>query len=162
MGAKPTVEEMMRASEPPADPIERLDRPTSGIADMTAVILCGGQGTRLREETEFKPKPMVEVGGRPILWHIMKLYRHFGVRNFVLCLGYRGDMIRDYFLICESYYQAIRNSTPAQIEALDMGRRGLHNEASEVLQTRLKGKIDTDLDTARRLFTPICALHWRG
>jgi uncharacterized protein (UPF0262 family) len=71
-------------------------------------------------------------------------------------------IVKDYFLICESYYQAIRNSTPAQIEALDMGRRGLHNEASELLQTRLSGKIETDLDTARRLFTLICALHWRG
>jgi uncharacterized protein (UPF0262 family) len=65
-------------------------------------------------------------------------------------------------MICESYYQAIRSSTPAQIEALDMGRRGLHNEASELLQTRLAGKIDTDMNTARRLFTLICALHWRG
>jgi len=65
---------------------------------MEAMILCGGMGTRLREETEFKPKPMVEIGTRPILWHIMKLYRHYGCRNFVLCLGYRGDVIRDYFL----------------------------------------------------------------
>jgi len=70
----------------------------SFLKDMTAVILCGGMGTRIREETEFKPKPMVEIGGRPILWHIMKTYRHHGVRNFVLCLGYRGDVIRDYFL----------------------------------------------------------------
>jgi glucose-1-phosphate cytidylyltransferase len=66
--------------------------------DLPVVILCGGFGTRLREETEFKPKPMVEVGGKPILWHIMKTYRHYGCRDFVLCLGYRGDMIRDYFL----------------------------------------------------------------
>lgn len=65
---------------------------------MKAVILCGGQGTRLREETEFKPKPMVPVGGMPILWHIMKTYSHFGVRDFVLCLGYRGEMIKQYFL----------------------------------------------------------------
>jgi uncharacterized protein (UPF0262 family) len=71
-------------------------------------------------------------------------------------------LIKDYFLICESYYQAIRNSTPQQIEALDMGRRGLHNEASNLLRTRLHGKIETDLDTARRLFTLICSLHWRG
>ena len=71
-------------------------------------------------------------------------------------------IVKDYFMICDSYYQAIRNSTPAQIEALDMGRRGLHNEASQLLQTRLNGKIETDLDTARRLFTLICALHWRG
>ena len=65
-------------------------------------------------------------------------------------------------MVCESYYDAIRNSTPAQIEALDMGRRGLHNEGSEMLKERLTGKIATDLDTARRLFTLICALHWRG
>lgn len=74
---------------------------------------------------------------------------------------FRG-VIRDYFMICESYYQAIRNATPGQIEALDMGRRGLHNEGSTLLQARLDGKVKTDLDTARRLFTLICALHWRG
>ncbi|MBI4142646.1 NTP transferase domain-containing protein [Candidatus Uhrbacteria bacterium] len=62
------------------------------------VILCGGKGTRLREETEFKPKPMVEIGGRPILWHIMKLYAHQGYRDFILCLGYRGHQIKEYFL----------------------------------------------------------------
>jgi glucose-1-phosphate cytidylyltransferase len=62
------------------------------------VILCGGQGTRMREETEFRPKPMVEVGGRPLLWHIMKLYAAHGLTDFVLCLGYRGAMIKDYFL----------------------------------------------------------------
>ena len=65
---------------------------------MKVVILCGGQGTRLREETEFRPKPMVEIGGRPILWHIMKLYAWHGFHDFVLCLGYRGNIIREYFL----------------------------------------------------------------
>ena len=65
-------------------------------------------------------------------------------------------------MICESYYDAIRNSTPAQIEALDMGRRGLHNEGSELLRARLEGKVAIDVDTSRRLFTLICALHWRG
>ena len=68
------------------------------LSEISTIILCGGLGTRLREETEFKPKPMVEIGGKPILWHIMKHYRHFAVRNFVLCLGYKGDVIRDYFL----------------------------------------------------------------
>lgn len=72
---------------------------------MKVVILCGGQGTRLREETEYRPKPLVEVGGRPILWHIMKSYAHFGFREFVLCLGYRGTMIKDYFLS----YEAMNN-----------------------------------------------------
>jgi len=65
---------------------------------MKVVILCGGVGTRLREETEFRPKPMVEVGGRPIVWHIMKTYAHYGFTEFVLCLGYRGNMIKEYFL----------------------------------------------------------------
>ena len=64
---------------------------------MKVVILCGGKGTRLREETEFRPKPMVPVGGRPILWHILKIYSHYGYRDFVLCLGYRGDIIKEYF-----------------------------------------------------------------
>jgi len=65
---------------------------------MKAVILCGGLGTRLREETEFRPKPMVPVGGMPILWHIMKTYSHYGVKDFVLCLGYKGEMIKQFFL----------------------------------------------------------------
>ncbi len=72
---------------------------------MKIVILCGGQGTRLREETEYRPKPLVDVGGRPILWHIMKLYAHHGFRDFVLCLGYRGNMIKEYFL----NYEAMNN-----------------------------------------------------
>jgi uncharacterized protein (UPF0262 family) len=83
-------------------------------------------------------------------------------RRHILSLSPFRSVVRDYFMICESYYQAIRNATPAQIEALDMGRRSLHNEASELLMTRLKGKVDTDLDTARRLFTLICALHRRS
>jgi uncharacterized protein (UPF0262 family) len=82
-------------------------------------------------------------------------------RRHILSLSPFRSLTRDYFIICESYFQAIRNATPAQIEALDMGRRGLHNEASELLMSRLKGKVETDLDTARRLFTLICALHRR-
>lgn len=65
---------------------------------MKVVILCGGLGTRLREETEFRPKPMVEIGGRPILWHIMKIFACQGFNDFVLCLGYKGEMIKEYFL----------------------------------------------------------------
>lgn len=64
---------------------------------MKVVILCGGKGTRLREETEFRPKPMVPIGGKPILWHIMKSYAHYGHKEFILCLGYKGEMIKDYF-----------------------------------------------------------------
>jgi glucose-1-phosphate cytidylyltransferase len=65
---------------------------------MKVIILCGGMGTRLREETEYKPKPMVEIGGKPILWHIMKIYSHYGYKDFILALGYKGNIIRDYFL----------------------------------------------------------------
>jgi len=65
---------------------------------MKVVILCGGKGTRLREETEYRPKPMVGIGGRPILWHIMKTYARCGYKDFVLCLGYKGDVIKDFFL----------------------------------------------------------------
>jgi glucose-1-phosphate cytidylyltransferase len=75
-------------------------------ADIPVVILCGGKGTRLREETEYKPKPMVEIGGRPILWHIMKTYAHYGFNRFILCLGYRGSVIKDYFL----NYEAMNNN----------------------------------------------------
>lgn len=64
---------------------------------MKVVIFCGGLGTRLREETEFRPKPMVPVGERPILWHIMKIYAHYGHKDFILCLGYKGDVIKEYF-----------------------------------------------------------------
>lgn len=70
---------------------------------MKVIILCGGIGTRLREETEHKPKPMVEIGGRPILWHIMKLYSHYGYKEFILALGYKGDVIRRYFLNYHHY-----------------------------------------------------------
>jgi uncharacterized protein (UPF0262 family) len=83
-------------------------------------------------------------------------------RRHLLSLSPFRGVIKDYFMICDSYYAAIRNSTPQQIEALDMGRRGLHNEGSTLLRERLEGKVKTDLDTARRLFTLICALHWRG
>ncbi len=76
-------------------------------------------------------------------------------------IGMRG-IIRDYFTVCETYYQAIKSATLAQIEAVDMGRRGLHNEGSELLRERLADRVSMDFDTARRLFTLICVLHIRG
>ena len=82
-------------------------------------------------------------------------------RRHILSLSPFRGLIKDYFMVCESYYAAIKKLGTSQIEALDMGRRGLHNEASELLMSRLKGKVETDLDTARRLFTLICALHRR-
>ncbi|WP_048648678.1 UPF0262 family protein [Nitratireductor soli] len=84
------------------------------------------------------------------------------VVTHILSLTPFRRIVKDYFLICESYYDAIRSATPSQIEAIDMGRRGLHNEGSQTLMDRLKDKIDVDFDTARRLFTLVCVLHWRG
>jgi uncharacterized protein (UPF0262 family) len=71
-------------------------------------------------------------------------------------------IVKDYYLICDSYYQAIRTATPDKIEAIDMGRRAVHNDGSQILMERLKGKVEVDIDTARRLFTLICVLHWKG
>lgn len=83
-------------------------------------------------------------------------------RRHLLSLSPLRGVVRDYHMICESYFQAIRHATPQKIETLDMGRRAIHDEGSRTLQRRLTGKVETDMDTARRLFTLICALHWRG
>ena len=84
------------------------------------------------------------------------------VATHILSLTPFRRIIKDYFMICESYYEAIRSAPPSRIQAIDMGRRGLHDEGSRTLLERLGGKIAVDLDTARRLFTLICALHWKG
>ncbi len=84
-------------------------------------------------------------------------------RRFVLSMTQLRAVIKDYFMLCDSYYSAIHNAkTAGQIEALDMGRRGVHNEGANLLRERLRGKVELDEDTARRLFTLICALRWRG
>ena len=84
------------------------------------------------------------------------------VNTHILSLSPFRRTVRDYYQVCESYYEAIRSSAPAQIEAIDMARRGLHDEGSETLKDRLSGKIEVDFTTARRLFTLICVLHWKG
>jgi len=92
---------------------------------MNVVLLAGGQGTRLREETEFRPKPMVTIGGRPILWHIMKTYAHYGHIDFVVCLGYKGDVIRDYFL----NYEVRHRDVTVTLGTRDVQIHGPHGEA---------------------------------
>ena len=84
------------------------------------------------------------------------------LETHIIALGRFRRPIRDYFAICGSYFQAVKTSTPAQIETIDMARRGIHNEAAELLKDRLSEKIDLDFDTARRLFTLICVLHIKG
>jgi len=83
------------------------------------------------------------------------------VMHIVSLMPFRR-ILKDYFAVCESYYAAIRTATPAQIEAIDMGRRGLHNDGAHLLAERLKGKVECDFDTSRRLFTLLTALHWKG
>ena len=84
------------------------------------------------------------------------------IQHVMLSLSPFRRLVKDYFLICESYYQAIKTQPASKIEGIDMGRRGLHDEGSRLLQERLKGKIAVDIATARRLFTLLCALHWKG
>jgi len=91
---------------------------------MKVIILCGGFGTRLREETELRPKPMVEVGGKPLLWHIMKTFAHYGYDDFVLCLGYKGDVIKNYFL----NYEQLNNDFSIE---LGTGNIQVHNKHEE-------------------------------
>jgi len=84
------------------------------------------------------------------------------VTTHILSLAPFRRIVKDYFFVCDSYYDAIRHATASKIEAIDMGRRGLHNEGSQILIDRLRGKIKIDFKTARRLFTLLCVLHWRG
>ncbi|MEI1376521.1 glucose-1-phosphate cytidylyltransferase [Nostoc sp. UHCC 0926] len=104
---------------------------------MKVVILAGGLGTRLAEETEIIPKPMVEIGGRPILWHIMKIYAHYGYKDFYIALGYKGDYIKRYFL---EYY----NLNSSMTINLQDGHVNIHNNAAEDWILHL---MDTGLDT---------------
>ncbi|TCT04758.1 UPF0262 family protein [Aquabacter spiritensis] len=124
----------------------------------------------LLEDNAFEP--VNDPGEGPYILHIglaenrlvLDVRREAGdavVQHHLSLTPFR-KVVKDYFLVCESYYQAIRTASPTQIEAIDMGRRGLHNEGSDLLRERLKDKIEVDFDTARRLFTLICALHWRG
>lgn len=120
----------------------------------------------LLEDNSFK---LIDKDQGPYILVLSKVERRlvFAVRDengnevhtFILSLGPFRGVIRDYFMICDSYYDAIRTQTPHQIEAIDMARRGIHNEGSELLAERLEGKVEVDFKTARRLFTLICALH---
>ena len=106
---------------------------------MTAIILCGGKGTRIREETEYRPKPMLYIGNRPILWHIMKLYFHFGVSDFVLCLGYKGHVIKEFFV----NYEMLTNDFTVQL-GTKRKLRYLKNHDEEGWKVTL---VDTGEDT---------------
>jgi uncharacterized protein (UPF0262 family) len=144
---------------------ETIGRATPDIEHERAVAIYD-----LVEENSFQP--VGDTGGGPYILKLSLVDARLvfavtrqddkAVITHILSLSPFRRVIKDYFMICESYYEAIRTSTPSQIEAIDMGRRGIHNEGSETLRERLAGKIDVDFDTARRLFTLICVLHWRG
>ena len=95
---------------------------------------------------------------------VFDIFREDGkwVTTHILSLTPFRRIVKDYYMICDSYYEAIRSATPTKIEAIDMGRRGLHNDGSNTLRERLYGKIDIDFKTARRLFTLLCVLYWKG
>jgi uncharacterized protein (UPF0262 family) len=124
----------------------------------------------LIEQNLFAPEGVGEAG--PFTLHIgisgnrlmFDIRREDGtpVVAHLLSLTPFRRIVKDYFMICDSYYQAIRTATPDKIEAIDMGRRGIHDEGSRTLQERLKGKVRVDFETARRLFTLITVLHWKG
>jgi uncharacterized protein (UPF0262 family) len=144
---------------------ESIGRSTPDIEHERAVAIFD-----LIEENSFRPVGD-DIGGpyklRLSLLEkrlIFSISRECGelVATHILSLTPLRRVVRDYFMICESYYEAIRSATPSKIEAIDMGRRGLHNEGSQTLQSRLEGKIEVDFITARRLFTLVCVLHWRG
>lgn len=92
------------------------------------VIFCGGQGTRMKEETEFRPKPMVTIGEKPLLWHIMKLYSHFGFNNFIIALGYKGDYIKDYFLNQEYFLHDLTIETKTGIRRIHRASKKTHDD----------------------------------
>src|SRR6266508_1515934 len=117
-----------------------------------AVILCGGFGARMSEETEIRPKPLVTIGGRPILWHIMQHYRAYGVRDFVLCLGYKGELIRDYFL---NY----RNNN-GDIE-IDLATGSIQVLREDKVDWRVR-LVDTGLDSMTGARMRIASRHVKG
>lgn len=156
----------------PGDRIVRieLDSASLGSGDVNADHERRVAIADLLEVNRFRPS--VEEAEGPFALHlaieddrlVFDVRQEDGspVRAFVFALGPLRRIIKDYFLICESYYEAVRDAPLAQIEAIDMGRRGVHNEGSTLLRERLAGKIEVDFDTARRLFTLICALHRRA
>ena len=144
---------------------ESIGRSTPDVEHERAVAIFD-----LIEENSFAPVNDEPGGPYKLKLSLMESRLVFAIAResgeavvtHILSLTPFRRIIKDYYMICESYYDAIRSSTPSQIEAIDMGRRGLHNEGSQTLMDRLAGKIEIDFDTARRLFTLVCVLHWRG
>jgi len=117
-----------------------------------------------RDDRQVPPGPynlMLAIRDRRLVFDVTTK-SHDKAGEFHLSLGPFRQVVKDYFQICESYFDAVKKLPPSQIEAIDMARRGIHNEGARVLQERLEGKADVDIDTSRRLFTLICVLHFGG
>lgn len=123
--------------------------------------LLDGNSFTLAEREEGPYKLRISVVDQKLQFAIGNEREDVIVTHF-LSLSPFKRIIKDYFMVCDSYYEAIRTAPPSRIQAIDMGRRGLHDEGSRTLMERLDGKVAVDFDTARRLFTLICALHWKG
>ena len=144
---------------------ESIGRSTPDVEHERAVAIFD-----LIEENQFRPVSDAGTGPYRLKLSLAESRLVFAIARedgttvvtHILSLTPFRRIVKDYYMICESYYEAIRSATPSQIEAIDMGRRGLHNDGSQTLMDRLSGKIEVDFDTARRLFTLVCVLHWRG
>lgn len=125
-----------------------------GISSVQAVILAGGAGTRIAEETNIKPKPMIEIGGKPILWHIMKIYSSYGIRDFIICVGYKGYMIKEYFAnyplhMSDITFDMAHNSTkvhqrsaePWRVTLVDTGESTMTGGRLKRIAKYIKGKL---------------------
>jgi uncharacterized protein (UPF0262 family) len=162
-GAEPVVEQSQRLVAVTLDE-DSIGRSGPDIEHERTVAIYD-----LLAENTFAP---VGQEGGPFALHLsitgnrlmLDIRRADGARAMVhlMSLSPLRRIVKDYFMVCDSYYAAIRAATPERIEALDMGRRSLHDEGSELLMERLKRKVKVDFDTARRLFTLICVLHWKG
>ncbi len=163
MGDAPDSENQSRLVEVILDE-ESIGRTTADVEHERNIAICD-----LLEENRFS---LANGPGGPYVLRLAIAEGRlvFAVSNmhgevimtFLLSLSPLRRVVKDYFMVCDSYYQAIRTAPPSRIEALDMGRKSLHDEGSRLLMQRLEGKINVDFDTARRLFTLICALHWKG
>jgi len=164
---------MKSARSPAADPQRivavTLDKKSLGRASLDVEYERAVAIDDLIEDNSFAP---VGHDGGPFALHLRMADNRlvFDIRRaddtpvvvHLLSLNPFKRVVKDYFLVCDTYYEAIRSATPERIEALDMGRRALHDEGSKLLQERIKHRVIVDFNTARRLFTLVCALHWKG
>ncbi len=165
---------MTETASPPTDSRSRLiaielDRASIGKTnpnieherEVAIFDILDGNTFALEGQDDGPYKLRIATADDKLMFHVGSETIEIIATHSVSMLPFRR-ILKDYFMVCDSYYQAIRTAPPSKIQAIDMGRRGLHDEGSRLLQERLAGKINVDFDTARRLFTLVSALHWKG